>query len=148
VRDRIRAAIAALPPERAVISLYYFGEVTMKAIGSEIGVNESRVSQLHARAIQRLRRLLCADAPASDARQSGAAVLAFEQMLHRMKLAKATLAASSRASAEPAAELPAPAKGVVLHYHKHVRSVASLTRPHHPVSSLKKAQVRRLAAAR
>jgi RNA polymerase sigma factor for flagellar operon FliA len=149
VRDRIRAAIAALPPrERRVISLYYFGEVTMKEIGAEIGVNESRVSQLHARAIQRLRRLLCADAPATDARQRGAAVLAFEQMLHRMKLAKATLAASSRASAEPAAEPAPPPRGVVLHYHKHVRVVASMTRPHRPVSSLKKAPVRRVAAAR
>ena len=59
VRDRVRAAIASLPPrERKVIGLYYYGEVTMKQIGAEIGVNESRVSQLHARAIQRLREAL------------------------------------------------------------------------------------------
>ena len=62
VRDRVRAAIASLPPrERKVIGLYYYGEVTMKQIGAEIGVNESRVSQLHARAIQRLRKALGAD---------------------------------------------------------------------------------------
>ena len=62
VRERVRAAVAALPPrERRVVGLYYFGEVTMKEIGSEIGVNESRVSQLHARAIQRLRKLLGPD---------------------------------------------------------------------------------------
>jgi RNA polymerase sigma factor FliA len=55
-RDRVRAAIQALPwRERKVIGLYYYGEVTMKHIGAEIGVNESRVSQLHARAIRRLR---------------------------------------------------------------------------------------------
>jgi len=41
-----------------VIALYYYGEVTMKQIGAEIGVNESRVSQLHARAIRRLRDAL------------------------------------------------------------------------------------------
>jgi Sigma-70, region 4 len=41
-----------------VIGLYYYGEVTMKQIGAEIGVNESRVSQLHARAIRRLRDAL------------------------------------------------------------------------------------------
>jgi hypothetical protein len=41
-----------------VIGLYYYGEVTMKQIGAEIGVNESRVSQLHARAIRRLRESL------------------------------------------------------------------------------------------
>jgi RNA polymerase sigma factor for flagellar operon FliA len=59
VRDRVRAAIASLPQrERKLIGLYYFGEVTMKQIGAELGVNESRVSQLHARAIQRLRQAL------------------------------------------------------------------------------------------
>src|SRR5262245_17032214 len=58
-RDRVRAAIQSLPwRERKVIGLYYDGEVTMKQIGTEIGVNESRVSQLHARAIRRLRDAL------------------------------------------------------------------------------------------
>src|SRR4051812_21014406 len=55
-RDRIRKALASLPGrEQKVIGLYYYGDVTMKQIGAEIGVNESRVSQLHARAIRRLR---------------------------------------------------------------------------------------------
>jgi RNA polymerase sigma factor for flagellar operon FliA len=58
-RDRVRAAIQSLPwRERKVIGLYYYGEATMKHIGGEIGVNESRVSQLHARAIRRLRDAL------------------------------------------------------------------------------------------
>ena len=58
-RDRVRAAIQSLPArERKVIGLYYYGEVTMRQIGVEIGVNESRVSQLHARAIRRLRDAL------------------------------------------------------------------------------------------
>jgi RNA polymerase sigma factor for flagellar operon FliA len=58
-RERIHAAIQSLPlRERKVIGLYYYGEVTMKQIGAEIGVNESRVSQLHARAIRRLRDAL------------------------------------------------------------------------------------------
>jgi RNA polymerase sigma factor for flagellar operon FliA len=58
-RGRIRTAIQSLPwRERKVIGLYYYGEVTMKQIGAEIGVNESRVSQLHARAIGRLRDAL------------------------------------------------------------------------------------------
>ena len=58
-KDRIRAAIQSLPwRERKVIGLYYYGEVTMKQIGAAIGVNESRVSQLHARAIRRLREAL------------------------------------------------------------------------------------------
>src|SRR5215468_10275472 len=58
-RNRVRAAIQSLPwRERKVVGLYYYGEVTMKQIGAEIGVNESRVSQLHARAIRRLRDAL------------------------------------------------------------------------------------------
>src|SRR5712664_2605905 len=55
-RERVRCAIQSLPwREQKVIGLYYYGEVTMKQIGAEIGVNESRVSQLHARAIRRLK---------------------------------------------------------------------------------------------
>jgi RNA polymerase sigma factor for flagellar operon FliA len=58
-RDRVRAAIRLLPPrDRKVLGLYYYGDATMKQIAAEIGVNESRVSQLHARALQRLRERL------------------------------------------------------------------------------------------
>jgi len=41
--------------ERLVLSLYYYEEFTMKQIGSLLGVNESRVSQLHTKAMLRLR---------------------------------------------------------------------------------------------
>jgi RNA polymerase sigma factor for flagellar operon FliA len=65
VRSRVRWALSQLPArERRILGLYYFGEETMKQIGEAIGVNESRVSQLHARAIQRLRRLLTGPEPA------------------------------------------------------------------------------------
>ena len=58
-RDRVREALASLPErERRIITLYYFEEATMKQIGTAIGVNESRVSQLHARAITRLKQTL------------------------------------------------------------------------------------------
>jgi RNA polymerase sigma factor for flagellar operon FliA len=81
IRDRVRAAIGALPPrERKVIGLYYYAESTMKQIGAEIGVNESRVSQLHARAIQRLRKLLGADCSMEEAaRALRPAIIAFQQ---------------------------------------------------------------------
>ena len=90
VRDRIRAAIASLPPrERRVVALYYYAESTMKQIGAEIGVNESRVSQLHARAIQRLRKALGADCSASEAAEAlRPAILAFQQTMRRMRTAK------------------------------------------------------------
>jgi RNA polymerase sigma factor for flagellar operon FliA len=49
-------AIEDLPEkERLVLSLYYYEEFTMKEIGALLGVNESRVSQLHTKATLRLR---------------------------------------------------------------------------------------------
>ena len=68
IKARVRIAIASLPPrEQKVIGLYYYGEATMKQIGAEIGVNESRVSQLHARAIRRLRDALGSMVPPAEA---------------------------------------------------------------------------------
>lgn len=59
VRSVIAAAIDRLPEnERMVLSLYYFEELTMKEIGQILGVNESRVSQLHTKATLRLRSKL------------------------------------------------------------------------------------------
>src|SRR4051794_38819668 len=111
VRDRVRAAIASLPPrERKVIGLYYYGEATMKQIGAEIGVNESRVSQLHARAIQRLRKALGADCSMEEAaRALRPAIISFQQTMMRLKMAKA---------AGPAVRTDVPA--VVLPYKKAV----------------------------
>src|SRR3954466_6112200 len=84
VRHRIRAAIASLPPrERKVIGLYYYGEATMKQIGTEIGVNESRVSQLHARAVQRLRQALGAGSVPDAA---GPPVLPFQHTMRRLRM--------------------------------------------------------------
>jgi RNA polymerase sigma factor for flagellar operon FliA len=82
-RERVRQAIASLPKrERRLISLYYFGDVTMKQIGAELGVNESRVSQLHARAIQRLRQALAPQfAPARAAADLPAFTPAMAAML-------------------------------------------------------------------
>jgi RNA polymerase sigma factor for flagellar operon FliA len=94
VRDRVKAAIESLPwREQKVIGLYYYGEVTMKQIGQEIGVNESRVSQLHARAIRRLRDALAPTmAPAQAASVLKSTVLQFLQKPAMMKATKATRA--------------------------------------------------------
>lgn len=64
MRERVREVLETLPVrEQKIIRLYYFEEATMKQIGRAIGVNESRVSQLHARAIMRLRQALESPAP-------------------------------------------------------------------------------------
>ncbi len=118
VKARIRAALMSLPPrERKVIALYYFGDVTMKQIGAEIGVNESRVSQLHARAIQRLRKALGTEAGA----QPQAPVVELGAVLGTMKMAKARLKDSGergvvltyqrRAPARPAGRRNTPTPG-------------------------------------
>jgi RNA polymerase sigma factor FliA len=90
IKERILAAIESLPPrEQKVIGLYYYQEATMKQIGAEIGVNESRVSQLHARAIRRLRDALAGVMPAAEAAKAmRTAILEFQ---HKPRMAKATL---------------------------------------------------------
>ncbi len=59
MRERLMLAIDNLPEkERLVLSLYYFEELTMKEIGATINVVESRVSQIRAAAVKRLRSSL------------------------------------------------------------------------------------------
>jgi RNA polymerase sigma factor for flagellar operon FliA len=49
-------AIANLPEkEKKVVSLYYYDELTYKEIGKLLSISESRVSQLHTKAIIRLK---------------------------------------------------------------------------------------------
>jgi RNA polymerase sigma factor for flagellar operon FliA len=56
VRTMVAKAIQSLPEkERMVISLYYYDELTMKEIGHVLKFTESRVSQIHTKAILRLR---------------------------------------------------------------------------------------------
>ena len=115
VRARVRAAILALPPrERKVVGLYYFGEVTMKQIGAEIGVNESRVSQLHSRAIQRLRKLLGPDMAAGELQS---ALTPFSNVTSP-KMAKAELQGSERRASNnrQADRAPMTGPGTVVSY--------------------------------
>ena len=59
LRNILATAIDSLPKkERLVVSLYYFDELTMKEIGKVLGVNESRISQLHTKAMLRMRTKL------------------------------------------------------------------------------------------
>lgn len=56
VRVRLAAKIRALGErERAVVALYYFEGLTLGEIGRVLGVTESRVCQLHTRALKHLR---------------------------------------------------------------------------------------------
>ncbi len=49
-------ALHQLPEqERLVVSLYYYEHLTLKEIGRALGISESRVSQVHTRAMMRLR---------------------------------------------------------------------------------------------
>jgi RNA polymerase sigma factor for flagellar operon FliA len=56
-RGILLGAINHLPEqERLVVALYYYEELTLKEIGEILGISESRVSQVHTKAIRRLRR--------------------------------------------------------------------------------------------
>jgi RNA polymerase sigma factor for flagellar operon FliA len=56
LKDRIAESIAKLPErEKLVIALYYYENLTLREIGEVLGVTESRVSQMHTKAVLRLR---------------------------------------------------------------------------------------------
>ncbi len=56
VREELGKAIEQLPEkQRLVLTLYYYEELTMKEIGSILHVTESRVCQIHTKAILRLK---------------------------------------------------------------------------------------------
>lgn len=55
-KDALSAAITKIPPrERLVVSLYYYEGLTVKEIAHVLEVSPSRVSQLHTKAVMRLR---------------------------------------------------------------------------------------------
>ncbi len=80
MRKVLEAALDSLPErDKLVIILYYYEELTLKEIGSTLGVSESRVSQIHTKAILRLRgrlraereALLAAGSEGADFQQEG-----------------------------------------------------------------------------
>jgi RNA polymerase sigma factor for flagellar operon FliA len=130
-RERVRRAIESLPlREQKVIGLYYYGEVTMKEIGAEIGVNESRVSQLHARAIRRLRDQL-GDMGPQQVAEMRSAFMAFAAK--KPKMLKAELPHSSSEQLAP--------HSVVLQYKPSnrrpapTRAALKTARPRHAVAA-------------
>ncbi len=59
MRQAVAECIAILPEkERLVISLYYYEDLNMKEIGGVLGITESRVCQIHTKAVARLRSKL------------------------------------------------------------------------------------------
>jgi len=62
LKDRMADAIARLPErEKLVVALYYYENLTLREIGEVLGVTESRISQLHTKAVLRLRGRLTED---------------------------------------------------------------------------------------
>jgi RNA polymerase sigma factor FliA len=59
LRSVLGVAIKTLPERyQKVVSLYYTGELTMKEIGGILGINESRVSQIHKAALEKMQVVL------------------------------------------------------------------------------------------
>ena len=59
LRNLLATAITSLPEkEKLTVSLYYYEELTMKEIGEILGYTESRISQMHSKAMLRLRSKL------------------------------------------------------------------------------------------
>lgn len=107
-RQRLGRAMAGLDArDRQLLTLYYFRNATMKEIGSALSVNESRVSQLHARALTRLKQALLATGY-SDDMPSLAPLVDIEQARSRRLTSRSAAVAVPVAAAE--------SRGVVLPY--------------------------------
>ncbi len=67
IKEILIKAITALPEkEKIVISLYYYEDLTMREIGEIMGYTESRISQMHTKAMLRLRVRLASVAKEID----------------------------------------------------------------------------------
>ncbi len=67
MKDTLSDAIARLPErEKLVVALYYYENLTLREIGEVLGVTESRVSQLHTKAVLRLKSRLQGDPLGAD----------------------------------------------------------------------------------
>ena len=59
MRQKLGMAMLKLPERyQQVVKLYYEGDMTMKEIGTALGVNESRVSQIHKCALEKMQSIL------------------------------------------------------------------------------------------
>ncbi len=59
LKEVIAGGIKALPKkDQIVVSLYYYDDLTLKEIGEVMGLTESRISQIHTKAISKLRTKL------------------------------------------------------------------------------------------
>jgi RNA polymerase sigma factor FliA len=59
MRERLSSAMKTLPERyQQVVTLYYDRDLSMKEIGGILGVNESRVSQIHKAALERMQSVL------------------------------------------------------------------------------------------
>jgi RNA polymerase sigma factor for flagellar operon FliA len=62
-QETLAKAVELLPErERHIVSAHYFKGVKFKDLGLELGVSEPRISQLHSRAIQRLKTIMASAA--------------------------------------------------------------------------------------
>jgi RNA polymerase sigma factor for flagellar operon FliA len=63
VGEALAKAVELLPErERHIVSMHYFKGVKFKDLGTQLGVSEPRISQLHSRAMKRLRMLIAQQA--------------------------------------------------------------------------------------
>lgn len=68
LKEKIGVAMRCLPARyQSVVTMYYTNEMTMKEIGGALGINESRVSQIHKAALEKMATALQASGVSSAA---------------------------------------------------------------------------------
>lgn len=137
-RSRLRRAMASLAArDRQLLALYYFRNATMKDIGAALGVNESRVSQLHARALTRLKQALLATGYTDDMGPLAPLVDIEEARSRRQHVATSAPAAPAASSSSRGVVLPYPTMSRTARSSS--ASLNGLASQRQPVSSRKRA---------
>jgi RNA polymerase sigma factor for flagellar operon FliA len=66
-KELVKKALGVLPARyRKVVVMYYSGDWSMRDIGLSLGVNESRVSQIHKAALGKMKRALATESPIQE----------------------------------------------------------------------------------
>jgi RNA polymerase sigma factor for flagellar operon FliA len=94
-KQALLSAVEDMPErERTVLTMYYYGGLTLTEIGAILGVTESRVCQIHTKALRHLRSKLEDNPNGTDARADRTAMTTSTERTHSTRTGRTTRSAT------------------------------------------------------